>query len=519
MGNTNPQLASVAWIAVAIYCAAILFIVVRGALRTRTLADYAVGSAGFSPVAVGLSLAVSMMSAATFIINPGLIALYGVSGVVAYAVVLPAATLLSFVVLTKGFRRRGRVVKATTMAQWIGARYNSPGYAIFFGVLSLLLITFIVLICVGLTKVLSRTLGTAELYTLVVIVVFIFGYMMFGGANSMVYTNTIQAGLMIVVAVMLLGSGHEHFREGLQGFWDRLRSVDPRLVGWTNPSSFLFRDLFEIVACQAIIGVAIVCQPHILTKSFFLRSDRDVNRYLAVSVSVVLLFFMVVFVGLYARLAFPDLTVGGARLSSDGIVTAYVLQEFSVYAAMVVVMGLLAAGISTLEGLIQSVSTTITADLVRPLLERLSPRSAEQGASSSRYVWINRGVIGLLGVVSVVLSHDQLVDPDLSVAIFAQNGVYAFFSAAFVPVLFGTFLRGVPRAAPVSASMTAMVVHFSIYYGELTWYMQAPVKNPGVAGALAIVSSICVGLAVLMVSRARAARGASPMKPTEEAAR
>ncbi len=45
--------------------------------------------------------------------------------------------------------------------------------------------------------------------------------------------------------------------------------------------------------------------------------------------------------------------------------------------------------------------------------------------------------------------------------------------------------------------MTAVVVHFSIYYGRLTPYMQAPIRNPGVAFALAIISSVVVGLTLL----------------------
>ena len=96
------------WILVAGYALVILFFVVRGARGNRDLSDYALGSIAFSPVAVGLALAASMTSAATFIINPGFIALYGVTGVISYAVVLPTAALLSLVLLTKGFRRHGK---------------------------------------------------------------------------------------------------------------------------------------------------------------------------------------------------------------------------------------------------------------------------------------------------------------------------------------------------------------------------------------------------------------------------
>ncbi|WP_211363115.1 hypothetical protein [Gelidibacter salicanalis] len=66
-----------------------------------------------------------MTSEATFIINPGFIALYGVSGVISFALVLPIAAFISLIVFTKGFVKQKKVVKATTMAQWIGKRYKS----------------------------------------------------------------------------------------------------------------------------------------------------------------------------------------------------------------------------------------------------------------------------------------------------------------------------------------------------------------------------------------------------------
>lgn len=498
-GIASQEMVSAGWVLVGVYAAVVIALVVRGASKTKTMADYAVGSISFSPMAVGLSLAASMTSAATFIINPGLIALYGVSGVISMALVVPIACLGSLFFLTKGFRKHGTAVKATTLAQWIGSRYKSPGFSLFFGVISLLLVTFIVLICVGLTKVLSKTLDVSELYVLIGLVVFIFGYMTFGGANSMVYTNAIQATLMLIVAAILLGSGYEHFSAGVHGFLDKLRAIDPNLAEPVNPQSFLFRDYFEIIFCQVVVGIAVVCQPHILTKSLLLKSDKDTNRFLGTTIAVMFVFFMVVIAGLYARLTFPDLTVNGAALKPDGILAAYVVKEFPVWVALIVVMGLISAGVSTLEGLIQSVSATITSDILRPIFGRYYPK--EEGKAARFEIVLNRLVIAALAVVSILVSYDQLVNPKLSVIILAQNGVYAFFAAAFVPVLFGTFLTDVPRPAVMAASITALAVHFGIYYGELTPYMNAPVKNPAIAVTIAIITSVVVGLVILVASR------------------
>jgi sodium/pantothenate symporter len=480
------------WILILVYVVITMFFVIRGALKIKSMNDYAVGNVQFPPYAVGLALAASMTSAATFIINPGFIAYYGLSAYLSFGIVYPVAAIISLIILTKGFRKHGESVKALTMAQWMGTRYKSKGYSLFFAFLSLLLITFIVLILVGLTKVLSKSLNVPELYILIGTVIFVFGYMMFGGANSMVYTNTVQAIIMLVVAFILLGSGYEHFSDGVNGFLDKLKNIDPKLIQSTNESSFLFRDFFEIMFTQIVIGVAIVCQPHIITKSLLLKTDKDVNKYLVYGSITQMIFFSVVFAGLYARIAFPDLTINGAALKMDGVIPAYVVREFPVYIGVVVVLGLISAGVSTLEGLIQSISTTTTTDIIKPLFGKFYPK--DQVENEKSFILTNKIVIGVFAVVSILLSYDQLVNPKLSVAIFAQNGVYAYFSAAFVPILFGMFFKNAPKISVIAASVSAILVHFTFYYGKIgVPFTKATGENPGVAAAMAIITSLIIG--------------------------
>jgi len=500
------------WILIALYASAVLYFVIKGAMGTKSMKDFAVGSISFSPVLVGMSLAAAMTSAATFVINPGLIARYGLSGVLSFGIFFPLATMLSLVVLTKSFRKYGESVSAVTLASWIGKRYNSKGYSLFIAFLSILLITFIVLILVALTKVFASALNTNEVFTLAAIVIFVFGYMMFGGANSMVYTNAIQAGIMIVVAVILLLSGFKNFGNGFAGFFDTLKSIDPALVKSTNPASPLFRDFWEIILVQIIIGAAVVCQPHIITKSLLLKKDSDVNRFLITSVLVQALFFSVVIAGLYARIEFPDLTQNGIAMNTDNIIPAYVIQVFSIgwvaiLVGLFVILGLISAGMSTLEGLIQSLSTSITNDIINPLF-------GKNIKSDSRYIMINRLAIIALAVVAFLISRHQLLFPKLSVAILAQNGVYAYFSIIFIPIVLGIFGKNVGLKAPLWASITAFFAHFGVYYGfpyivnngianlgYFNKYFIGTVHNPAIAAATAIVLSAIIGLTIHHIQR------------------
>jgi len=503
------------WILIAIYAAAILFFVIRGALRTKNISDYALGSLNFSPWFVGLSLAAAMTSAATFVINPGLIAAYGISGLLSFGIFFPLASLISLVVLTKSFRRHGTNVKALTLANWIGSRYNSKGYALFIAFLSVLLLTFIVLILVAITKVMSQSLNMSEIWMLFFVVVFVFGYMMFGGANSMVYTNTIQAVIMVIVAVMLLSSGYVYLKDGVFAFFDKLAAINPELIKPTNPSSPLFRDFFEIIIIQMVVGAAVVCQPHIITKSLLLKKESDVNRYLISAVIIQLLFYSVVFTGLYARLTFPDLTANGKPLGVDGVIPAYVVKIFSqgwvaISIGLVVILGLISAGLSTIEGLIQSLSTTITSDIIKPLF-------GKHIVNDRKYIVINRLVIVGMAIVSFMAARSQILHPNLSVAIFAQNGVYSFFSIAFIPIVFGIFIKNTSLKTAVTGSLTAPLVYFLVYYvspwmintlgysmGYFDKYFTGKVQNPAIAAATAIIISLLVSLALHFSTRNKA---------------
>lgn len=489
----NEYYSTLTLISLLMFMGVLFYLVLKSRSKDENIETYALGSKSFSSFSVALSLAASLTSAATFIINPGFISLYGVSAYLAFGLVMPIAIFIALVVLMKRFRKFGINVKSLTIADWVGKRYGSSFLKLFFGLLSALLITFIVLICVGITKVIAMAVAVDELIVLIVLVLVVFTYMLAGGANSMVYTNSLQAIMMIIVAVLLLGSGVEYFlANGTTSFFSKLEAIDPNLTKTFNETSPLFRDFFEVVICNAIVGIAIVCQPHILTKSLLIKKDKQVNKFLIYSILLLIIFFSVVITGFYARLNFPDLMHNGVLLKMDGIIPAYVVDRFPIYVGILVILGLVAAGLSTLEGLIQAVPTTLTNDLIMPIANRFK--------TGINAIHVNWGVTFFVAIAAIALSYEQLINPSLSVGIFAQNGVYAFFSAAFVPVFFGIFTKTTNRYIPIVASIVAIVTHFSIYYLELTPYMDgASIKNPAIASAIALMVSTAVGTVIYVI--------------------
>ena len=90
----------------------LFYLVYKSRVSSDSLEVYAVGNKSFSSLSVALSLAASITSAATFIINPGFIALYGLSAFIAFGVVMPFAIYAALIIFIKRFRKYGMNVKS-----------------------------------------------------------------------------------------------------------------------------------------------------------------------------------------------------------------------------------------------------------------------------------------------------------------------------------------------------------------------------------------------------------------------
>ncbi len=485
------------WLLFLAYGAGIITLTLWNRRKAGSMESYAVGTRRVPPVFIGLSLAANMTSVATFVINPGLIYAYGWAGVVGYGMAAPLGIFIGLVVTSKRFRRVGDRFTVLTVPQWLGERYGDRRLTVFFALASLLQVTFLVLIVAGVTLVLMSVLQLPLAATLTIVVGFTFAYILLGGAAVHVWSNTVQALVMIGVAVALVASGAELFAGGAGHFFARLDLVGPHYGAVTNPDSLLFRDLFEVVGANFLIGLALIMQPHIISKALYLRSERDVNLYLATAVVVGTLFTLVMVTGLYARISL------GGGLPPDRVVATYIVEAFSPGARAFIMLGVLAAGFSTMEGVILALSSIFANDFYRPLA-RMAGASEE--AVRGRLLPVSRIFLVALAPVTFALAWWQITAPSLSVAIFAQNGVYGLFAATFAPVLLGIFTERVGAGLAFAAAATALFVHFGMYYGKITIYH----TNPAVPAACALVTSLLVVGAGLILHPTPPSREVTP---------
>lgn len=451
------------------YVVLVYFLSWIGMRRTQSISGFSIGNKDMSPYIVGITLAASIASTATFVINPGFIYVHGLSAYLHYGLAGSAGTITAFLTLSRGFLRIGESFQALTLPDWIYHRYQHRGFSQYFAFINLLSISFVVLILVGCSLIVTTLFPIEQKTALVLVLLFVFSYVLMGGTYAHAYTNTLQGIIMLVVALLLFASGLKYF-EG--GFFHELALVSSNYAAVYNPDSDLYYSFFSVFASGFIITYALMLQPHILTKVLYLRSAADLNKFIGTTVVVGFLFTLILMVGFFARLS-------GIEVSAqDTVVVEYLNHEFSgtpvgeIFLTFIM-LTLLAAGMSTLDGILVSLSAMVVNDIVAPLSE-----SARDGLLWSRWVLVGVGVIGL------ILAWNS---PPL-VGLFAQKGVYGLASASLVPMLFGVLVRGsLPLWLVFGSSLLGLFGHF--YF-----HLVMGVENPAVSASYAILLSLGFGL-------------------------
>lgn len=485
---------TLAWVAFGAYLLVTTVLAVMGMRRTRTLSGYAIGNRDMGPVLVGITLAAATASSSTFIINPGFVYAHGVSALLHFGVAGMGGVIFGLVVLSKGFRRIGTAEQALTLPHWLGARYQSPGLRTYLAIFNLALgVAFVVLIIKGSALVMQHTLGLGYAASVWLIVLFVFGYILVGGTYAHSYTNALQGAMMVGVALVLVASGLPLLSEGIGPFFAKLAAQDPNLVRPLNPDSPLFHSAWEVFGCGFIVSVGLVCQPHILTKALYLKRDRDVNLYLVLSSVILLLFGMILFSGLYARLMFPEMP------SQDAVMAVYITERFSAVPGVLISVALLAAGMSTMDGILVSASSIAGNDLVLGALgDKLWPgRSLAQreqlALSASRIVLVAMGA----GAVFLAL------DPPRFVGIFAQVTIYGLVAAVLPAMLFAIYVPGVDRRDAIVASVAGPALHY-LHYFWVRYGMDVPLQPAATAVEGTLLGLGYLGAATLVRRSARA---------------
>ena len=450
----------------------------KGMKKTSDLKSFSIGKGDMSTYMVGLTLSASISSTATFVINPGFVFNHGLSAFLHYAVAASLGIAIAFISLTKKFRFLGAKQGALTIPHWISTRYKSKELGLLFAVMNLLSITFVVLIMVGCSILVASLFPVSQKMALVLVMLFVFSYVLMGGSYAHAYTNTLQGIVMLGISLFLCFYGFSQM-EG--SFFSQLEAISPSFASVFNTTSPLYYDFFSVFLSSFIVTFALMLQPHILTKVLFLKDDKQVNKFLITALGTGVVFSLMLFIGFFAK--FDGLEI--AR--QDAVVATYITETFKgtlwgQYFTSLVSIGLLAAGLSTLDGILVSLSSMVVNDIYDPWMSKKIKLNSLN---------LSRVVLVLIGLISLYFAWS----PPKLVGLFAQKGVYGLAAASIVPITFGVFFKRSLSPFQIGfCSVGALLLHLYLN-------LFGGVMNPSVSATYGIFFSFTAGILFKLLSK------------------
>lgn len=468
-------------IGLALFLVVMLVLAYMGYRRTKSMADFAIAGSKMGPVTLGLAYAATFFSAATFVGYTGWAYGWGLSSLWIFLTLILASPM-GLIVVAKRARSLNTKQGSLSLPDWLGDRFRSDFLRVFVALATLFNLFYIAAQLSAGAVIFEQLLELPYIYGLIAIAAIVVLYTLFGGSFADIYTDAFQAILMAMVGVLVFVSGFWMFQGGftdvMRQVTDTLADDGPQQVAAVNPESGVFYSIPVIIGAF-IIQFAFSCQPQLFNKVLALKRTQDMAKMIITYVVTSIMFLVVIFGGFYAVLVAPGLEV------ADDAIFAYVQVAFPTIMVAIFGVTVMAAAMSTSDGIFVVLSTSIANDIYRKfLVPRGIVRTPKRGVDATTLT-ISRIATVLVGVAATLL----VVNRPEFIGSFIWLGISGIASATLGPILVGIFLPKLANAmgAKISAvtGLTSYILIHIIDFEESTM----------AAGAWAV----CIGVAAMFV--------------------
>ena len=453
--------------------------------RVRTTEGFYVAGRGVSPVANGMATAADWMSAASFISMAGLIAFMGADGSV-YLMGWTGGYVLLALLLAPFLRKFGKY----TVPDFVAARYYSD-VARVVAVIAAIFVSFTYVAgqMRGVGVVFSRFLGVSVTVGVLIGMVIVAFYAIWGGMKGITYTQVAQYCVLIfaylvpaiAIAMVLTGMPIPQIAIGeVLPLLDGL-SRDLGLSGYSSPFTNL--TMVNVFAITIALMVGTAGLPHVIVRFYTVRSV-SAARWSAG--------FALLFIGLLYTTA-PTVAVFAKYYMLDTLAN----QSVDVVAATSWVQNWMQTGLITLrdangDGIMQAaelfgangLSASVDRDIIvlaLPEIAGLAPIVIGLVAAGGLAAALSTAS-GLLLVISSAIAHDlygQMINPGATDAKKLMVGRIVIGLAVFVAAYFGINPPGFVAEVVAFAFGLAAASFFPIIVLGIFW------KRANAAGAIA----------------------------------
>jgi sodium/proline symporter len=462
------DLATWSWIFMVVYISGMLVIGVIGQRRVKHADDFATARGSYGPIFLAFAFAATTASGATFLGGPGLGYQWGFAsqwGNFLYPIGVYFGVLISMrLIATTGNKFGNR-----SIPEFLGDRYQSEGIRIMVSIFSLVLFFYLAGQLVSGLVMFEIFLGLSPFWALLITTTVLLFYVVLGGAHADILTDGVQGFMMLILAIVVIvlvltGSGVDG---GLSGLIDRLETQNSNLVQPLNPESALTHSWWSIIAVL-FAHIPLGLLPHLGNKLWALKGVGDQRTFIKLAFLFGLTLGMMGLGGLLARGLLGDaLLLEGAN--PNQALPLVFIELFPTWLAALVGVGILAAIMSTADGLVVSSSQIVANDLYRRSIAPRLKKPPSEDRLDQQVLTISRVTTVVVLVITMGMAWTLM---ETNIALIVWIGTGGMMAAFAGPLVVGALWRGVTRAGAytglASGFVTFLILHTQLL--DPSWF-------------------------------------------------
>lgn len=395
-------------------------------------------------------------------------------------------SLLAWIVLGRRTRIMSKHLKAKTMPDYFGKRFDSNALRVTAAVISFVfLIPYTASVYNGLSRLFEMAFDVPYTVCVVVMAALTCVYVILGGYMATAINDFVQGIVMLVGIVAVIASvlnGQGGFMQAVFKL-SEIPSDIPVTMGQQGAfTSFFGPDPLNLLGVVILTSLGTWGLPQMVSKFYAIRDEKAVKTGTVIST----LFAIVVsggcyFLGGFARLFDSD----AIRNAQGGIVYDAIiptmLNSLSDILIGIVIVLVLSASMSTLSSLVLTSSSTLTLDFLKGnIIKKMDEK---------KQLLTMRIFLVFFVVVSVVIA----LDPPTFIAQLMGISWGALAGAFLAPFMYGLYWKGVTKSAVWASFICGVGITVSNMFFH---FIASPIN----AGAIAMVAGLIVVPVVSLIT-------------------
>ena len=372
-------------VSMAIFAGVFTFLGYLGYKKTKTAEDYYIAGRRMGPIIIAFSYGATFISAVALIGFSGIASIYGQSLLWLAFLNIFVGILIAFIFYGFRTRKMGLSLKAVTLPELLGNRFNSKKLQATSGaIIAFFMIFYTTAVFLAVSTLFEVTFGIPYWICVVIFTLVVGIYLIVGGLYAVMWTHAIQ-GVVMVVGMIILTVGIYWMLGGLVPAHEAAAALTPEaLTGIGSPAatqapngltsippvgSAPFMLLLTLVFG---VGIGVLAQPQLIVRYLSAKSENALRRAIPYGgVFILLMTFTAFSIGPLCNvimvnngLTYPTKIVAGATVANpDAVVPLIVNELFPAWFVVLFLFAILSAAMSTASALFHSAGASIGRDV------------------------------------------------------------------------------------------------------------------------------------------------------------